>query len=200
MNAGVRPNMKPIFANTIEDAMQGPWFWMRCVACERSEILAHLGEPHWTVSEDGLLFDYHHWVFQADCGFRVCYSFSADGPPEGAIHTCVPEDDHLLRHDPWCKNNSQRRDDVHFETDIRRRIESYSEADPILGNLHSFQVWRMGDDGNEMNVGYPTSEINARCHVTELESHKHKQIYWYRRCTDAAEPNDARKSSGRPRP
>lgn len=183
--------MKPVLADTIDDAMKGPWFWVRHVVCERAEIVAHLGAAHWTVPEDGLLYDYHYWIFKAECGFRICYTFSSEGPPEGTVHTSLPENDHLLRHDAWCLKNTRLRDDEHFDVDIKRLIEYHIPNYPVLAHLKSYQVWRMGDDGNEMPVGFPTSEVDARCHVAELESHKHKQIYWFRRCDKMGERKEA---------
>ena len=179
--------MRPVTADTIDDAMKGPWFWMRHIVCARDELVHHLGPPHWTVPEDGLIYDYHHWVFAAECGFRIWYSFSAAGPPEGVVNTSLPEDDHFLRHDSWACTNTKRRDGIEFKTDIAKLIAYHSKTYPEVNDLASFQVWRMGDDGNEMPVGFPTSAIDARCHVLELESHKHKQIYWCTRCKKMAE-------------
>ncbi|MEM7316101.1 MAG: hypothetical protein AAF497_23450, partial [Planctomycetota bacterium] len=64
----------------------------------------------------------------------------------------------------------------------KREIAAYSSLEPWatqLANLKALQVWRQGDDGNPMPVGHPTSERAARCWAAELESHGHKQIYWW---------------------
>ena len=164
---------------------------MRHIICGRDELLHHLGPPHWTAPEDGLIYDYHYWVFVAECGLRICYSFSADGPPGGLVSTSLPEDDHFLRHDTWARTNTKLRDDIAFQSEIAKLIDLNSRTYPELMGLTSFQVWRMGDDGNEMPVGYPTSAIDAKCHVAELESHKHKQVYWIARCQKMAGPCDA---------
>ncbi len=52
----------------------------------------------------------------------------------------------------------------------------------MLRELEAFQVWRQGDDGNQVKVGAPTTKRDADCWVAELESHHHKQIYWVSRC------------------
>lgn len=45
--------------------------------------------------------------------------------------------------------------------------------------MENCQVWRMGDDGNEMPVRYATSITDTRCITSELESRNHKQVFWY---------------------
>jgi hypothetical protein len=172
--------MEPIVTASIEDALSGPWFWIRDLDCSRDELLAHLGPPHWVTPEEGLLYDVNWWCFRAECGLRLSYSMMQDGS-SGALTASLPESEHALRHDPWARSKSKPREDQYVDRDETELIQRFQREFPALGRLHDFQVWRMGDDGNAMPVGYPTSELDAQCLVAGFESHKyrHKQIYWY---------------------
>lgn len=140
-----------------------------------------LGEPTSHGCVDGL-GDADYWAFEYPCGLRLLYEF-IHPIGEGAAGYAnafgdLPEIAHGMRHLPFPKPALTPA----TLDDNSREIEAYSSREPWatpLTTLHSFQVWRQGDDGNEMPVGQPTTERDARCWVEELESHGHKQIYWY---------------------
>lgn len=141
----------------------------------------HFGESPWQNFVDGL-GDADYWAFEYPCGLRMLFEFIH---PLGVgmvgyanVFADLPETEHGLRHLTFPKSlvtPAAPESNAH-------EIETLSTREPwstLLATLHGFQVWRQGDDGNQMPVGEPTTERDARCRVKELESHGHKQIYWY---------------------
>lgn len=120
------------------------------------------------------------WEFQHPCGLRLLYSVNHIDNL-GAVCASLPEPEHAERHFPFRKTDysfpGRTITDPHHDYTLNKYRATVSE----LNHLHEFQVWRMGDDGNEVPIGYPTSETDANCVVAELESHHHKQIYWISR-------------------
>lgn len=144
--------------------------------------LAHrlLGPPAWQDVIDGL-GDADCWAFAWPCGLQLCITFIhpwGNVPAQGHAFADLPEVQHGMRHlmFPASIMTAASLDVIQPEMDALSQHERWKEA---LSNLNTFQVWRQGDDGNEIPVGSPTSERDARCWVAELESHGHKQIYWH---------------------
>ena len=130
---------------------------------------------------DGL-GDADFWAFTYPCGMKLLYEFihplvpTADGIAN--VYGDLPEFAHAERHIPFPKNS------IHQSSpeNNKREIEHFKTVEPWpaeISSLFSYQVWRQGDDGNEMPVGEPTSQRDAECWVRELDSHGHKQTYWY---------------------
>ena len=178
--------MKRVVAETIEQAMAGPWFWIRNSDCSREKLLEHLGPAHWSAPEDGQFYDVDFWVFEASCGLKIMYSMLQGGPPLGDVSTSLPEEDHFLRHDPWARTHTISRIDDNIDVDHTSIIRLHQADHPELESWREFQAYRMGDDGNAMPIGYLTSETDVKCLIAELESHKHKQIYWYSKRDESA--------------
>lgn len=160
-------------------------FHIGLVKCSMESVHQVLGEPHFQEWVDGL-GDGDYWAFEYPCGMQLGFLFihalgrgSGLEAPSGIVFGDLPEIQHGMRHVPFpssCQTAST------LEANAKE-IEAYSKNDDPraqqLGNLHAFQVWRQGDDGNEMPVGAPTTERDAKSWVQELESHGHKQMYWF---------------------
>ena len=142
-----------------------------------------LGDPAHRDWVDGL-GEADYWAFAYPCGLKLVYQFieplGSGMPGYAGVYADLPEIEHAIRHLPFPKT-------IQTPSTIdanAREIEGYSSREPwatSLATLTAFQVWRQGDDGNAMPVGFPTSERDAKCWVAELESHGHKQTYWYDR-------------------
>ena len=130
---------------------------------------------------DGL-GDADYWAFQYPCGMKLLYEFIHPlGPKMNGLANVfgdLPEFEHGRRHIPFANDTIE----ISTVETNQHEIKHCKIAEPWatrMATLDSFQVWRQGDEGNVMSVGFPTSERDAQCWVHELESHGHKQIYWY---------------------
>ncbi|GAB5407565.1 MAG: hypothetical protein Aurels2KO_57960 [Aureliella sp.] len=173
----MKPDPQPL---PFPEAFSGPWFWVIDVNLPRSEFEKLLGPRHVMQPEEGT-GDADWWAFCYPCGLQLLYSVNHDNDL-GAVCANLPEPEHVVRHIPFAKPDysvpAQSDTAPHHEYTLRQFRETF----PELNHLHGYQVWRMGDDGNEVKIGFPTSETDAECMVAEFESHKHKQIYWVSRC------------------
>ena len=158
-------------------------FHIANLAYEISVVRDRLGVSPYQDFVDGL-GDADYWAFEYPCGLRLLFEFIH---PIGSgmngyanVFADLPEIGHGLRHIPFPQI-------VHGCSTLKdngAEINALLDREPwatSLATLHHFQVWRQGDDGNQMPVDTPTSERDAKCRVQELESHGHKQIYWYSR-------------------
>ena len=118
------------------------------------------------------------WVVQFDCGLLVGFEFGLhDG---GAVFATEFSAQHILRH-----LNHWRKHMVEYPSDSHRKHRSmrYFATSTLEGrNWRGYQLWRQGDDGNPVRIGDPTTRRDAMCWQAQLESHKHKQIYWVSTC------------------
>ena len=154
-----------------------PWFRVCFLDVRRND--AYLILPGTPVTEwvDGLGYA-EILAIEFDCGLKVGFEFYHDDHP-AYVHANVPSLQHVRRHFRFWNNQLIDAPIEFQEPDRTAMIELHSEEFPELQALSGFQVYRMGDDGNVMTVGEPTVESDADCWVRELESHGHKQIYWY---------------------
>ena len=104
----------------------------------------------------------------------------------GGVLATAPVPLHVERHLSHWKADLIESPSNLFEQDRTHMIERFRSEIPELQELSSFQVWRQGDDGNRMKVGFPTSKRDAECCVAKLELHKHKQNYWVSRIDKSA--------------
>jgi hypothetical protein len=125
---------------------------------------------------DGL-GDADFWAFEFPCGLQCAFEFLhlSDG---GRVAADAPEIAHVLRHMPFPSTVCTRIDDETFQSELKFLLRGYPDRKAQVESLHSFEVWRQGDDGNPFRVGEATSERDARCMVQHLESLGHKQLYW----------------------
>jgi len=123
-----------------------------------------------------------YWAFTYPCGIKLAYEFIHPLAPNlrgyANVYGDLPEISHGVRHIPFSNNL------IHPSSPETNKleIEHFKTVDPWatkMASLASFQVWRQGDDGNKIRVGESTSKRDAECWVKELESHGHKQLYWY---------------------
>ena len=158
------------------EAFDVPWFWLFETQLSRQEFIVALGEPHSTRTEEGT-GDADWWGYVWPCGLRVLFSVNHDNDL-GAVHAGMPEPPHVRRH-PLLPAGALI--EVPSKLNLGEHeflIATYSGKTPELQRLHSCQLWRMGDDGNAVPVGRPTSESDAACWKRQLEATGHKQIYW----------------------
>lgn len=122
------------------------------------------------------------WAFEYDCGLQVIFQFMHH-IDSGRVLADSPELDHVRRHIPFTQDDCVPIKEEALESELRSLLSGCPERQEEFNQLHSFQVWRQGDDGNSFPVGKPTSERDARCWVQQFESLGHKQLYWYSQAT-----------------
>jgi hypothetical protein len=150
--------------------------------CDRGALQSQFGPPQFRDFVDGI-GDAEYWAFLYPCGMKLLYEFTHGlglAPASNGfanVYGDLPEFEHARRHIPFSLDLSLSSGEANAaEIAAFRKIEPWAT---VISSLNAFQVWRQGDDGNEMPVGLPTSQRDAQCWVNELESHGHKQMYWY---------------------
>lgn len=136
-----------------------------------------LGPPMLTDWVDGL-GNGDFWAFEYPCGLQVVFRFMHESEG-GLVLADSPEINHVLRHIPFDDTDCVSIDDDNLQSQLKLLLSAYPERQSEIDSLHSFQVWRQGDDGNSFKVGDATSERDAKCWVQHFESLGHKQLYWY---------------------
>lgn len=147
---------------------------------EREVARTYFGTAPQTVFVDGL-GEADHWAVELKCGLVIAFQF-VHQLEVGSVFADVPCVQHVRRH---LKHWDDELVEVAGEQSSREHqvwIERLSPSNPMLLELTSHQVWRQGDDGNQVKIGSPTTLRDAECWVAEFESHHHKQIYWVSRC------------------
>lgn len=130
----------------------------------------------------GGLGDADYWAFMYPCGMKLLFELilphTEDVDTFANVYGDLPEFEHARRHIPFPRDAiALSNTDINRpEIDYLARIEPWAT---LMSEPHGFQVWRQGDDGNVMPVGDPTSRRDALCWLHELESHGHKQLFWY---------------------
>jgi hypothetical protein len=149
------------------------------VFCNVSRQVAadRLGPPMLIDWVDGL-GNADFWAFEYPCGLQVVFEFVHESNG-GRVVADSPEVDHVLRHIPFTSSECITVDESALQSEIQRMLSAFPERRTEIEFLHSFQVWRQGDDGNSFRVGEPTSERDAKCRVQQFEALAHKQLYWY---------------------
>lgn len=118
------------------------------------------------------------WAFHYPCGLSLVYACVV-AYNEVLITADIPEVSHVARHLPFEPKRLHLLTGTDFQEQIDVELQTAPERGDEFDLLDIAQVWRQGDDGNKFAVGELTSERDAKCHVAELESHGHKQLYWY---------------------
>lgn len=155
-------------------------FHIARLTCDIGVLEGQFGPPQFRSFVDGL-GDADYWAFLHPCGMRLAYEFihplNSDSRGIANVLADLPELEHGRRHIPFPHDTIVSAGESNAaELATLQKIEPWATA---LSTLAAFQVWRQGDDGNQIPVGLPTSERDAQCWVRELESHGHKQLYWY---------------------
>lgn len=167
------------------------------VYCSVSREMANirLGPPILTDWVDGLgKADF--WAFEYPCGLQVAFEFLHESTG-GRILADSPEIEHVLRHIPFSESECARIDEIALQSELKLLLSGYPDRRDEIDSLHSFQVWRQGDDGNSFKIGDPTSERDAKCRVQQFESLAHKQLYWYSKISSNSGKNDIRTEAPR---
>jgi len=151
--------------------------WLLAFDSSPEAAAEKLGPPMLTDWVDGL-GQADFWAFEFPCGLRIAFEF-LHVAKSGRLIADSPEIDHILRHIPFSASEYVRIDDAALQSELKRLLEAFPEHRSEIESLHSFQVWRKGDDGNSFPIGDATSERDAKCRVQQLESLGHKQFYWY---------------------
>lgn len=155
-----------------------PLWLIRCDV-SREAAAEKLGPPMLTDWVDGL-GSADFWAFEYPCGLQVVFEF-LHGSAVGRVVADSPEIDHVRRHVPFSDAECKSIDEITLRSELDRLLAAQPERRSEIESLHSYQVWRQGDDGNALPVGDATSERDAKCWVRQLESLGHKQLYWYSR-------------------
>lgn len=155
-----------------------PWFLLFTLNRERQEIQRYLQADPFVASEPGL-GNADYWAVQFDCGLRILFEAFHDSscPMVAADLPCVQHVERHLHH--WGNYLVDISDQ--FLKDRDSMVRRFVEEMPELNELKSYQVWRQGDDGNQVRVGLRTTKRDAECWIAEFEKHHHKQIYWVSR-------------------
>lgn len=149
-----------------------PWFVVFYLQAPRPAVREWLHFPPHVSGENGLE-DADYWAIEFPCGLQLLLESFPTG--EG-VCICANEfaHQHVARHlKHWA---GQLRKGGH-DLEVAHTIGKFADH-PDVRDMQAFQLWRQGDDGNAFPVGEPTSRRDAECWQAELESHKHKQIYW----------------------
>lgn len=155
-----------------------PWFYLFQLVVPRKEIRDYLqADP--VVDNEANWGNIDYWAYQLDCGLKIALEAFHDGP-HAMVAADMPCRQHVARHlHHWEKHLVDVSDQ--FADDHNHFIQRFAAEMPELNELKSYQVWRQGDDGNQVPIGSPTTKRDAECWVAEFESHRHKQIYWVSR-------------------
>lgn len=171
--------MKTLDVKSIFGNREFPWYDLFQLEVDRQTAAKWFNAPAHVDWVDGL-GDADFWVIEFDCGLKVAFEFLHHGYPASVLAN-EPVAQHVKRHLRHWQNELREYSPETFERDRAFVLEHYSARIPELKELHSYQLWRQGDDGNQVSVGMPTTKKDAACWQAELESHKHKQIYWVSR-------------------
>ena len=168
--------MKFIDPKTVFGRRDLPWFDLLQIHVQREEFKQWLSSEPLVEWVDGL-GEADYWIIGYDCGMWLSFEF-VHAYDFGRVSSSEPNANHAIRHllhwrqDTW----------VYPEDSFRRErewvLEQFSLSMPQLRQQSCCQLWRQGDDGNPVAIGYPTSEMDASCFKRELEARGHKQIYW----------------------
>ncbi len=153
-----------------------PWFQLFRLSVNRGAAKEWFGCEPFVEFVDGL-GNADIWAMEFECGLRVGCEF-LHLETGGTIRASEPNASHVQRHLRHWQAKMEPYPVGTFTDLDKATIQHFADRHPELLERHSYQLWRMGDDGNEMAIGEPTSFLDARCWQHDLESRKHKQIYW----------------------
>ena len=173
--------MKTLDVEQLFDSQDLPWFELFQLDVDRKLAAEWFNTAPHVAMVDGL-GDADFWAVEFDCGLKVAFKFLHHGKPTlVAANEPVPQ--HVQRHLRHWQNNLRENPKEIIERDSKFMLERFAVKMPELTEFNKYQLWRQGDDGNQVRIGEPTSKRDATCWQAELESHKHKQIYWVSRIT-----------------
>ncbi|WP_145218957.1 hypothetical protein [Planctomycetes bacterium TBK1r] len=173
--------MTPLDVSTILGNKTRPWFHVCQLSIDR-QAAADFFDVDAVVADEPGLGDGDYWAVKFDCGLKLAFEFFHWGKG-GSVFADLPCSQHARRHlRHWDSELVDVPRDMQ-EPDRGAMIERFAGEMPELLELDAFQVWRQGDDGNQVKIGMPTTKRDADCWVAELESHHHKQIYWVSRAS-----------------
>ena len=161
-----------------------PWFDVCQLNVQREDAALFFDVPPVVADEPGL-GDADYWAVEFECGLKLSFEFFHQSGG-GSVLSDLPCVQHVRRH---LRHWDHELVDYPIETfapDRNGMIERFASEIPALLELDAYQVWRQGDDGNQVKVGALTTKRDADCWVAEFESHHHKQIYWVSRGVNAA--------------
>jgi hypothetical protein len=173
--------MKTIDVTTILGKKDRPWFELFQLKVSRQEFRNWIKTDPVVDWVDGL-GDADYFAIEFDCGLQVAFEFLHGIPPSilppGTVLATEWNAHHVRRHlSIWNAQLVEFADDVFF----REREWAFKHFPQLLldpANQSRWQLMRMGDDGNPMAIGQPTSKPDAECWQAEFESRGHKQTYW----------------------
>lgn len=152
--------------------------YLVAVNADREEAIRLLGEPHLTEETAGL-GPTDWWAFEYPCGLQIMFQFLQLTERGLRVLADSPEIDHVLHHLPFPGSSCEVIPAETLARELQLLRKTYPERGRELDQLHAFQIWRQGDDGNKFKIGEPTSRRTAECLVKHYDSLRHKQLYWY---------------------
>ena len=152
--------------------------WAANISGTTLDELVELFGPPAPVSDSRDPCPMERWAFRYECGLQLIFQLDVDNNQTRIIPD-VPEIQHVALHLPFQRIRVTLISVPDFADQLELALQTHPHRQAEFDGLSIAQVWRQGDDGNQMPVDSPTSERAAKCRVAELESHKHKQIYWY---------------------
>lgn len=176
--------MTPIDVTKILGNKTRPWFHVRQLDIDR-HVAAAFFEVDPVVADEPGLGDADYWAVEFDCGLKLAFEFFHWGKG-GSVLADLPCSQHARRHLRHWDSALVEVPREKQEPDRSAMIERFAADIPELLELEAFQVWRQGDDVNQVKIGLPTTKRDADCWVADFESHHHKQIYWVSRCASGA--------------
>ncbi len=168
--------MKTLDVVQMFESQNLPWFDLFQLDVDRKMAAEWFNTTPHVAWVDGL-GDADYWAVEFDCGLKVAFEFLHYGY-SASVSANEPVSQHVERHLRHWQDKLREYPKETFERDRALMFERFAAKMPELTELHKYQLWRQGDDGNQVAIGVPTSKRDATCWQAELESHKHKQIYW----------------------
>lgn len=182
--------MKALDFRYLTDTKRFPWFRVYHLQVDRAAAAEWFSRefrcPAHVEVVDGL-GDADYWALECDCTLKIGFEFVHLGKG-GLVYASEPIGQHVARHLSHWKDALHEVPAETMKPEYAGTIERFAATIPALNELAAFQLWRQGDDGNQIEIGTPTSRLNAECLLAELESHKHKQTYWISRVEKSKEP------------
>lgn len=178
--------MKNLDVSKILGSKEYPWFILFELHVDRQSAAPWFSCPPHVDFVEGV-DDADHWAVEFDCGLKVAFEFLHCNK-SGIVYASQPVAQHVRRHLKHWQNALRELPPEDLEPERSYTIQQFANDMPELTRLNACQLWRQGDDGNQVKIGEPTSLQDATCWQAELESHKHKQIYWISRVES---PSDA---------
>ena len=154
--------------------------WAASIADTTLGELVELFGPPTGLHDPGDPGPMERWAFRYKCGLQLIYQLDAYNK-QTVIFPDVPEIQHVALHLPFQRSRVTLIPESDLTEQLQFALKMHPQRQAEFNGLTVAQVWRQGDDGNQMPVDPPTSERAAKCRIEKFQTgqYKHKQSYWY---------------------